>query len=247
MKPFHTLHSNAHLHRCILATHVVGHERNRTNGSKLRHTLPISENSLKMLAFVSTEKYRREQIVMIETERLWLRGWQNSDKPRFIQIINTARMMEHMGGVKNPAEIEELIDKQIAMQAAHGLSMWAMEDKASGLIIGICGLRYGGHPNTPVSDELEIGWRVAESAWGMGYAREAAEACLTWGWQHTTRTRIAAWTVQSNHASWGLMMRLGMTRRPDLDFDHPRFESGHPLQRHITYVIDRAAGEPRSF
>lgn len=61
------------------------------------HTLPISKNTLKMLALVSTEEYRREQIVMIETERLWLRGWRNSDKPRFIQIINTASMMEHMG------------------------------------------------------------------------------------------------------------------------------------------------------
>lgn len=103
---------------------------------------------------------------MIETERLRLRGWRSSDKSRFAEITNTPRVLVHMGGVKPLTEIEDLIDKQIAMQAAHGLSMWAMEDKATRLIIGICGLRYGGHPNTPVSDELEIGWRVAESAWG---------------------------------------------------------------------------------
>jgi RimJ/RimL family protein N-acetyltransferase len=181
---------------------------------------------------------------MIETERLRLRGWQSSDKARFAEITNTPRMMEHMGGVRPLAEVEAFIDKQIAMQAAHGLSMWAMEDKATRLLIGICGLRYGAYPNTPVSDELEIGWRVAESAWRKGYAREAAEASIAWGWQHTAHARIAAWTAQSNFASWGLMVRLGMIRRSDLDFDHPRFEERHPLRRQIAYAIDRPASDP---
>jgi hypothetical protein len=35
------------------------------------------------------------------------------------------------------------------------------------------------------------------------------------------------------------MERLGMVRRPDLDFDHPRFPIGHPLSRHVTYVAER--------
>ncbi|WP_410492153.1 GNAT family N-acetyltransferase [Bosea sp. 685] len=83
---------------------------------------------------------------MIETQRLFLRGWREEDKPRFAEITNTPRMMEHMGGVRSRAEVDELIDRQIATQVAHGLSMWAMEDKASGLVIGICGLRYGGQP-----------------------------------------------------------------------------------------------------
>ena len=180
---------------------------------------------------------------MIETARLRLRGWRSSDKPRFAEIINTPRVMEHMGGVRSSAEVDGLIDAQIAMQAAQGLSMWAMEDKTSGRLIGMCGLRYGGHPGTSVPDELEIGWRIAEIAWGKGFAREAAQATLVWGWQNTARQRIAAWTVPSNRASWGLMIRLGMEHRPELDFDHARFEIGHPLRRHVTFVIDRPTGD----
>ena len=46
-----------------------------------------------------------------------------------------------------------------------------------------------------VIDELEIGWRLRHDAWGRGYAREAAQASLDWGWAHTAHPRIAAWTV----------------------------------------------------
>ena len=183
---------------------------------------------------------------MIETSRLVLRGWREGDQPRFVALANTPAMMAHMGGVAPPALLDALVDGQMAMQAAHGLCMWAVESRATGDLLGMCGLRYGGHPGTPVPDELEIGWRVAESAWGQGYAREAAQASLAWGWAHTARPRIAAWTVRANRASWGLMLRLGMRARPDLDFDHPRFGQDHPLRRHVTYVLDRPGSAARA-
>lgn len=178
---------------------------------------------------------------MIETARLLLRPWQEADKPCFATIMASAAVMEHLGGVAARAVHDALIDAQMAMQARHGLSMWAVERRAEGDLVGICGLRYGGYPGTPVPDELEIGWRLAEEAWGRGYAREAAEASLAFGWAQADRARIAAWTAPANRASWGLMLRLGMRHRPDLDFDHPRFPDGHRLRRLVTYVIDRPA------
>lgn len=108
-------------------------------------------------------------------------------------------------------------------------------------MLGFCGLRRGGHAGTAVPDELEIGWRLRREAWGQGYAREAALASLDWGWANRDASRIAAWTVAANTASWGLMERIGMVRRPELDFDHPRFPAGHPLCRHIVYAIGRPA------
>ena len=73
----------------------------------------------------------------------------------------------------------------------------------------------------------------------MGYAKEAAHASLAWGWANLDASRIMAITVPANTASWGLMTRLGMIRRTDLDFGHPSFEPGHPLHRHIVYVAER--------
>mgnify|MGYP003724935713 CR=1 FL=1 len=50
---------------------------------------------------------------------------------------------------------------------------------------------------------------------------------------------VVALTVARNTASWGLMKRLGMQRREDLDFDNAEFDKEDPV---ITvYSIDRAS------
>lgn len=150
-----------------------------------------------------------------------------------------ADVMRHLGGAVDRAASDAAIARLQACEAEQGQTFWAIERRTDAALLGFCGLRRGGHPGTPVPDELEIGWRLARHAWGQGYAREAAAACLDWGWANRSAARIAAWTVPANHASWGLMLRLGMVHRPELDFDHPQFAPGHPLCRHLVYTIDR--------
>lgn len=176
---------------------------------------------------------------MIETERLILRPWREADKPRFEQIVNIPTMMEHFGGVRPRADLDALIDRLMAHQAKDGHTMWAVEHKADRDLAGVCGVRISGYPGTGVPDELEIGWRIAERYWGKGIAREAAVASIAWGWANTDRPRISAWTNAQNRRSWGLMLRLGMVRRADLDFDHPLYPVGDPLGRMVVYTIDR--------
>ena len=178
---------------------------------------------------------------MIETERLILRPWREDDKPAFAAVVNTPAMMEHFGGLSPRAEMDALVDAQIANQQRDGHCMWAVETREGRDLAGICGVRNGGHPGTPVSDELEIGWRIGERWWGQGIAREASQASIAWGWANTGRDRIAAWTSVANTRSWGLMQRLGMQRRIDLDFIHPRFHADDPIGRMIVYTIERPA------
>jgi RimJ/RimL family protein N-acetyltransferase len=178
---------------------------------------------------------------VIHTERLSLRPWRHKDKPAFHVLVNTPRMMEHLGGPVPRAKHDEILDKQIDQQARFGHCMWAVEWRETGALAGVCGVRIGGHPGTPVVEELEIGWRIGEEFWGMGVAREAAEASIAWGWANTDRPRIAAWTVIGNTRSWGLMERLGMRRRADLDHHHPEFAPGDPLGAMIVYTIERPA------
>ncbi|MGN6820834.1 MAG: GNAT family N-acetyltransferase [Sphingomonas sp.] len=177
---------------------------------------------------------------MIETPRLILRPWREDDKPAFDAIINTPAMMKHFGGVAPRDKIDGLIDRQMEKQAADGHCMWAVETKVDGALAGICGLRLGGHPDTPVDGMYELGWRIAEKHWGQGIAREAAEASRDWGWANTPADTIAAWTNPDNAPSWGLMLRIGMTRRPDLDFRHPFYlDSDDVIGDMIVYAIDR--------
>lgn len=179
---------------------------------------------------------------MIETERLRLRPWRDADKPEFHALVNTPAMMAHFGGPVPREKHDAILDAQMEQQARHGHCMWAVEGRENGELMGVCGLRIGGHEGTPVLGELEIGWRIGEAWWGRGVAREAATASLAWGWANTDRARISAWTVIENTRSWGLMERLGMRRRTDLDFRHPAFAPDDPLGAMIVYAIDRPAG-----
>ena len=180
---------------------------------------------------------------MIETSRLLLRPWRESDKDAFAAIINTPAMMAHFGGVQPRSAIDLLIDSQMRLQARDGFSMWAVELRANGALGGICGVRHDErYANTPCADDLEIGWRIAEPLWGQGVAREAATAAIGWGWANTGFARLSAWTTADNRRSWGLMERLGMTRRADLDFRQPAYRgSDDPLGDMVVYSLDRPA------
>lgn len=177
--------------------------------------------------------------IAISTGRLVLRSWREEDCEPFAALNRDREVMTHLDGPMERKESDALFDRFRGEEVEHGCTMWAIEHKQDHSLLGFCGLRRGGHPGTTVPDELEIGWRLRRDAWGRGYAHEAAEASLAWGWANRNDRRIAAWTVEANLASWGLMLRLGMTRRPDLDFDHPRFADDHPLRRHIVYTIER--------
>jgi RimJ/RimL family protein N-acetyltransferase len=84
---------------------------------------------------------------------------------------------------------------------------------------------------------MEVGWRLREDAWGQGYAREAAAASLDIAFDRFGADEVIALTVQNNTASWGLMLRLGMERRAELDFDSPDFDPENP--RIIAHAIAR--------
>ena len=136
---------------------------------------------------------------MIETPRLILRPWREDDKPAFRAIINTPAMMEHFGGVAPPEQIDPLIDAQMDNQADYGFSMWAVDDRATGDLAGICGLRKMPYPGTQITGDLEAGWRIAEKHWGTGVAREAAQAAF----------ESAEWSGLSPAARARLLWRAG--------------------------------------
>jgi len=177
--------------------------------------------------------------VIAETERLILRTWRDSDRTEYLATCNTEAVMAHLNGPVSPEDVNAALARIAKSQADHGFSLWAIERKWDGALLGYCGLRICDDLERPVHGEIEIGWRLREDAWGQGYAREAAEAALEWAWANLDAERIVSFTVPANEPSWRLMERLGMVRRPDLDFAHPRFPPDHPLSRHITYVAER--------
>jgi RimJ/RimL family protein N-acetyltransferase len=177
--------------------------------------------------------------VIAETERLILRSWREEDRAVYLATCNTPSVTAHLDGPAKVADIDAALARIAKSQAERGFSFWAVERKADGEFLGYCGLRICDDLQRPVNGDVEIGWRLREDAWGQGYAREAAQAALDWAWANLEAQRVVSFTVPANEPSWRLMERLGMTRRPDLDFAHPRFAPDHPLSAHITYVMER--------
>jgi RimJ/RimL family protein N-acetyltransferase len=180
---------------------------------------------------------------MIETERLILRGWRAADVQPFHAMCNDPEVMRYLGPLISRADAEAAGVRQNGFLASHGYCFWALERKEDGVFLGFCGLKPGPE-GTPIHNEVEIGWRLARAHWGKGYAREAAEASLAWGWTNTDALEIAAMTVTANSNSWGLMERLGMIRDHAADFSHPSVAEGDPLRRHILYRIARPISRP---
>jgi RimJ/RimL family protein N-acetyltransferase len=172
-----------------------------------------------------------------ETARLVLRDWQDQDWEPFWQVTNTPAVMRWLGGVCDPAKRQAAQDRLLGYQRDHGHTFWVVERKADGAVLGFCGLKRSNQPGGP-QGMMEVGWRLREDAWGQGYAREAAAACLDLAFTHHAAEEVIALTVQGNAPSWGLMLRLGMKRRTDLDFASSDFEPGGGLI--IVYAIDRA-------
>jgi RimJ/RimL family protein N-acetyltransferase len=177
---------------------------------------------------------------VIDTPRLILREWRDTDRPGFIELCRSAQVMAHLGGPADAAQADKVIARARASQDARGFCFWAMERRDDSAFLGLCGLNVV-ELAAPISGEIEIGWRLREDMWGRGYAREAALATPRWAWLSTQVERVVAMTVPSNRRSWGLMERIGMIRNPPLDFSHPFFPANHPLRRHIVYTVGRPA------
>lgn len=173
---------------------------------------------------------------MIETERLILRNWREEDAEPFERHTNTPAVMQWLGGVKPPELIRSVVpDRFMLWQEERGFTFWVVERKADGELLGFCGIKIADDPGSPVEGEYEIVWRLREDAWGQGYAREAAIASLDRLFEATGAQRVVSLTVTGNTPSWGLMERLGMTRRPDLDYAGASWAEG----KVIAYMLEK--------
>ena len=164
---------------------------------------------------------------MIETPRLRLRNWREEDIEPFIRHLNVEPVMRWLGGVRTrEQQISSVRDRFMAWQESLGFTFWAVERKSDGELLGFCGIKIADDPQSPVEGAYEVGWRLREDAWGQGYAKEAARASLDFAFDRLEAERVVALTVEGNAPSWGLMIRLGMTRRPDLDYDTALWAEG---------------------
>jgi len=176
--------------------------------------------------------------IVLETERLILRKTTEGDAVLQDRYLNTPTVMEHLGGVKELHEIEAKHSKTMALFAQHGFGFMMMIEKATGELVGHCGIKRVDNPHAPNRGDHEIGWLVREDRWRRGYAHEAMRAVIDWCFGPVGAPHLVALTSEGNTGSWKLMEKLGMVRRTDLDFTDPDLsDSDNPL---IQYSLNPA-------
>jgi RimJ/RimL family protein N-acetyltransferase len=172
----------------------------------------------------------------ILTERLRLRRWLPQDLEPFAAMNADPVVMEHFPAPLSRGESDALVDSIEAGFERHGFGLWALEVRESGELAGFTGLAVPGF-EAHFTPAVEVGWRLARPAWGRGYATEAGRAALACGFERHGLEEIVSFTSVGNLRSRAVMERLGMTRDPADDFDHPRVPAGDPLRRHVLYRV----------
>jgi len=175
---------------------------------------------------------------MLETPRLLLRRWRDADREPFARLNADPRVMEFFPAALSREQSDELADRIEAHFEKHGFGLFAAELRQGGAFIGFIGLW------TPDFDAaftpcVEIGWRLAAEHWSQGLATEGAKEVLRHAFETLRLDEIVSFTAPANLASRRVMEKIGMTRSPADDFDHPRLPAGHPLRRHVLYRIRR--------
>lgn len=173
----------------------------------------------------------------LSTERLTLRLWRPSDDEPFAAMNADPRVREHYPGVLSREESDASAARIRAHFGRHGFGLWAIEAKSAPGFLGYAGIM---HPSfaAPCGPCVEIGWRLACAEWGKGYATEAARAIVAIAFERTSLEEIVSFATVGNVRSQRVMQKLGMTRDPAEDFDHPLL-GGHRLARHVLYRLKK--------
>ncbi|WP_243713324.1 GNAT family N-acetyltransferase [Actinomadura sp. 6K520] len=175
----------------------------------------------------------------MRTERLVMRRWTDGDREPFAALNADPEVMRHFPAPLTRAESDALIASFEARFEEDGFGFWALETAGAGEFVGFTGLSAVRFP-APFAPAVEIGWRLARSAWGHGYATEAARRALRFAFDGGL-DEVVSFTAAANARSRAVMERIGMTRDPADDFDHPLVADGHHLKRHVLYRITAAA------
>ncbi|CAA9487196.1 MAG: Acetyltransferase, GNAT family [uncultured Solirubrobacteraceae bacterium] len=178
------------------------------------------------------------------TERLVLRHWRAADAEPFAAMNADREVMRHFPGPLERQDSDALLRRIASELDERDWGLWALEERGSGLLLGFTGLSPVPFP-APFAPGVEIGWRLVRSHWGRGLASEAARASLAHGFGELALAEIVSFTFAGNERSRAVMRRIGMTRDPAGDFEHPLIPEGHRLRPHVLYRLRRPGGGQR--
>ena len=158
-------------------------------------------------------------MIVIETPRLQLREMTPADRPALCRILQDSEVMYAYNGPFSDEEVDEWLERQLARYRQYGYGLWAVVLKATGEMIGQCGLTLQ-HWNG--REMLETGYLFQRSHWHQGYATEAARACMDYAFGTLNSPLVCSIIRDNNLPSQQVALRNGMTRQAGVMVKHYR-------------------------
>jgi ribosomal-protein-alanine N-acetyltransferase len=171
---------------------------------------------------------------VLETERLVLREFTPEDVQALVLVLSDPVAMKHYPAPIDRAGTERWIERNLLRYAKDGVGLWAMVLKATGEVIGDCGI---------IRQEVEgdflyeIGYHLRRDHWGRGFATEAAIACREWGFAHLKADRLISLVRPENLPSCRVAERNGMTVWKVVEW--------RGIQ-HRVYAVEKSKTNPKS-
>lgn len=164
--------------------------------------------------------------------RVLLRPWRDEDLPAFAAMNADPEVMRYFVATLTRQESDAVAQRIRATSVAQRWGWWALQvpEMEFAGFVGLSNVPF----EASFTPAVEVGWRLAQAAWGHGYATEGAHLALRFAFTQLKLERVVSFTAVENMRSRHVMERLGMQH--EQDFDHPRL-AGHPLARHALYAI----------
>jgi ribosomal-protein-alanine N-acetyltransferase len=144
---------------------------------------------------------------ILETARLILRDFVPEDAEALAQILSDPETMRHYPAPLNRTQVDEWIERNRRRYQENGVGLWAMVLKATGEMIGDCGII---RQQVDGESLYEIGYHLRRDLWGRGLATEAAIACREWGFANLPANRLISLIRPENLRSCRVAERNGM-------------------------------------
>ena len=181
--------------------------------------------------------------VILETQRLTLRQFTESDVDNLFELNGDPAVMRYLTGGR-PTPREELRDRVIPFHLAvyeqlDRLGTWAAESRADRQFLGWFHFRPG--PDTDITN-IDLGYRLRRSAWNKGYATEGSRALINMGFTELGVERVFAHTMTVNTASRRVMEKCGLTLVRTAPYEGPDAIEGSEHGA-VEYALTRSEWE----
>lgn len=144
----------------------------------------------------------------LTTDRLVLRPFHEDDLDAYHAVIASDEVVAALAsGEVTRADAWQQMASFLGQWELRGHGQWALEERASGRMVGRAGLH---HPERDEWPGLEVGWTLAPDAWGRGYATEAGRAALTYAFDVLDAPEVVSVIAPDNTRSQAVARRLGL-------------------------------------